>query len=84
MMKWIVGYIEANKEEWDRRRVEEMKEREESKKREEWRLLSQEEKIQKLREEEAEARSMARNSSKEDRLEAAKRLKELWKRRRQE
>ena len=61
-----------------------MKEREESKKREEWRLLSQEEKIQKLREEEAEARSMARNSSKEDRLEAAKRLKELWKRRRQE
>ena len=84
MMKWIVGYIEANKEEWDRRRVEEIKEREESKKREEWRLLSQEEKIQKLREEEAEARSMARNSSKEDRLEAAKRLKELWKRRRQE
>ena len=84
MMKWIVGYIEANKEEWDRRRVEKMKEREESKKREEWRLLSQEEKIQKLREEEAEARSMARNSSKEDRLEAAKRLKELWKRRRQE
>ena len=84
MMKGIVGYIEANEEEWDRRRVEEIKEREESKKREEWRLLSQEEKIKKLREAEAEARSMARNSSKEDRIEAAKRRKELWKRRRQE
>ena len=56
MMKWVVGFIDANKDEWNRRRMEEIREREESRKMLEWRMLTRAEKVGKLRQKEAEAR----------------------------
>ena len=49
MMKWVVAFIDENKEAWDQRRREETLERERRKEAEEWRLMSKEQRITKLR-----------------------------------
>ena len=81
MIKWIVSFIEQNKEEWDRRRREEIAEREAKRKLEEWRSMTKLEKLEKLRDEEAKTRNLMK-SNKENRLEAARKLKEVWSSRR--
>ena len=77
MTEWVVGFIESNKEILDKRRGEEIKERAEEQLYEEWRSMSREVKIDKLKQEEAEIRREPR-SSRDDRLETALRLKEIW------
>ena len=56
MMRWLVSYIETNKEAWQKRRQEEIREREQQEAAEEWRLLTKEQRIEKLKGEEAEVR----------------------------
>ena len=74
MMRWILTFIEENKEGWEKRRNEEL----DAKEREEWRLMSKEQKLQRLRDDEAKMRQ-ERKPGKMERLEAAKELKKLWK-----
>ena len=79
-MNWVVGFIEASKEELEQGRRDEAKEKEEEQRMQEWRNLTKEEKILKLREEERETRRSTK-SNKEERLKTAITLKELWKKR---
>ena len=83
MMRWLVSYIETNKEAWEKRRQEEIREREQQEAEEEWRLLTKEQRIEKLKGEEAEVRKNLK-LGKEERLETVRKLKSIWKKREEE
>ena len=74
MMRWILTFIEENKEGLEKRRSEELAARES----EEWKLMSKEQKLQKLRKDEKKKRQEGK-PGREERLEAAKKLKNMWK-----
>ena len=83
IMRWIMSFIETNKEAWERRRKEEVQDREQQEDMRQWRLLTNDQKIRKLREEEEEA-SKSSKPGKEERLETVRKLKKIWKKREEE
>ena len=79
MLRWIVGYIDKNKQNWEDKRIEEVEKREEEEKREQemWEKMQNEEKIATIKEEETKLKTRE-PVSKEQRLQKAIELKRLW------
>ena len=79
MLRWIVGYIDKNKQNWEDRRIEEVEKREEEEKREQemWEKMQNEEKIATIKEEETKLKTRE-PVGKEQRLQKAIELKRLW------
>ena len=80
MTKWVVQFIEENKEKWDRMRKQKREDMKKEKEKEDWENKTKEEKI-KLLKEEKERKKEKLKTNKETRLEEAIKLKEMWQRR---
>ena len=78
MMKWIVMYIEKNKNEWGRRRKLELEMRRKEEESEKWKILDKNEKLEILKEEKSGKKTCL---TKEEKVKKAKELKKNWSRR---
>ena len=81
MMKWVVRFIDENKDEWSRIKLMRKKDMERKQEREIWEKKSMEEKRKELIEEEANRRRKEKRSNKELRLAEVTEMKKNWKRR---
>ena len=75
MMKWVVKFIDENKNKWESRRREEILQRKRNEEIDEWKTLERKEKIEKLKKEKK------IKLTKEEKIEKALKMKENWKRR---
>ena len=80
MMKWIVQFIDENKEKWDKIKKQKKLDIKLQTEKEEWEAKTKEEKIKLLQEEKIKKRTSLKEN-KERRLEEVLRMKENWKRR---
>ena len=72
MLRWVVGFIEKNQENWERRRKEQIRKMD-------WQSMSEDEKRNEFERETVEIENKNPEERKLERLELAKRLKENWK-----
>ena len=80
MMKWVISFIEENKERWDRMKQKRRKDREEEAASNEWKTKTMEEKILQLQTENMKRKTTIMED-RESRLEEVRKMKENWKRR---
>ena len=78
MMRWIVKFMEDNKEKWNKRRAEEEADREFAETAEEWKMMTKDDKIQKIREEDHKQEEK-RKLTKMEKIELAQMGRKRWK-----
>ena len=78
MLRWVVNFIDENRNHWEGEKIRKRKDLEESEKREAWKHMTEEEKIEEIRKEENQDTETP-ETKKQKRLEKAEMRKKSWK-----